>query len=133
MMALEAARAIMQSRGEVVAPGLGRSMGAAFMAVDALVIVPLLRPPALGAVVVFERADRWVAHRLLGVWRGRAFTQGDALWRLDWPPCRRTDIEGTVVAVIRGGRRIPVHRSRLRMVRGWARVLAWLISRAWRR
>ena len=132
-MALEAARAYLHRYGEVEAPALGRSMGAGFEGAPALVVAVLRDRPRAGEVVVYERAGRWVAHRLLGCWRGSALTQGDRLWQPDWPPCRLTDIEGRVVAVVRADRRILVRASRLRAARGWARALAWLISRLWRR
>jgi hypothetical protein len=132
-MALEAARAYLRAHGEVEAPALGRSMGGAFEGAQALVVATLQGRPRVGEVVVYERAGRWVAHRLLGCWRGSALTQGDRLWQPDWPPCRMTALEGRVVAVVRAGRRLPVRASRLRVVCGWMRALAWLISRLWRR
>ena len=82
----------------------------------------------VGDVVVFDRGDRWVAHRLIrmedtdeGV---RYITQGDSCLRMDIP-FGNEHLMGHVTAVFRNGHVIPVQRLRpcfLRLARPAARI-----------
>jgi len=82
----------------------------------------------VGEVVVFDRGDRWVAHRLIliketdkGV---RYITQGDSCLRMD-RPFGHEHLMGRVTAVLRNGRIIPVKGLQpryLRLVRPAARL-----------
>jgi len=130
---LETLQSLLRAQGEITLPATGFSMGPVFRSADGLVIgavgsgAPL--PPGTG--VVFVRHGRWVAHRLWmkgGMW---CVTGGDATWTLDWPPPRRSEIEGRVVALIRVGRRVGLDGDTVswRAPIWWGRGLGRLIGR----
>jgi len=105
---METLRSVLLERGEITLPATGFSMGPMFQSAESLVIRSCSHSPALspGAILVFERNEGWVAHRLWMKWGDVYLTGGDAVWTLDWPPLRRDGITGRVVALWRNGRRV---------------------------
>jgi len=77
-----------------------------------------------GDVVVFRRGDALVVHRVLRMYNGNSepmvITKGDNLSYFD-APLGANDIVGRVLAIKRGGRRLPLDTP------VW-RILGWLIA-----
>jgi hypothetical protein len=104
---LDALEQALRQEGRVTVPVSGVSMGARFAAVDGIVIEA--RAPErlrVGTIAVYRRDDRWIAHRVVRVFRKEAgplcVTKGDGVSRLD-RPVTREEYVGVVVAVQRGG------------------------------
>jgi hypothetical protein len=131
-LVLETLRSVLTERGEITLPATGFSMGPIFQASESLVIRSCSQGSriSLGTIVVFERNERWVAHRLWLKWGDLYLTGGDATWALDWPPLRRHAMEGAVVAFWFNGRRIELESEmawwqRSRWVAGGILRLLW--------
>ena len=107
---LDALRAVLRERGEVVVPPAGFSMGGRYLRADGLVLQPLQGSVRWGEVVAFARGDRWVLHRVVAVCGDRVWTKGDALATLDDPPVARSALEARLVARMQAGRRCPETR-----------------------
>lgn len=109
---LDRMAAALDAKGELVLPLDGRSMGGLW-ADAGVVVVSSLRGarPRPGAVVVFRRADQWVAHRLLLRIGARAVTKGDARWTWDSPLVPVSSIVGVVNALVVKGARVQVPRG----------------------
>lgn len=129
-LVLDALRAVLQERGEVVVPPSGYSMGERYRCADALVLRPPRGPVRVGDVVAFARGERWVLHRVLSVRGDRLLTQGDALGVVDESPVPRDRVEAVLVARVCGNRRI----AESRLYAGWAVLRCRLQSlvRRWR-
>lgn len=106
----------------------GRSMFPTLRAGDVATIVPVTGgQPNMGDVVVCDRGDRWVAHRLIRMEQTegglRYITQGDSCMRPD-EPFGNVTLLGRIIAVNRKGRVIP-HDARPRYL-GLTRPVIWL-------
>lgn len=102
--------------GEMTLPLQGASMGPGWLRADAVVVQARgRRAPRWGDVVVFQRHDRWYAHRLILRLGDRCLTKGDARWAWDRPGVALRDVLGVVVALVEDGRRRELpgrHRAR---------------------
>ena len=81
----------------------------------------------IGSLVLVDRADRLIAHRLIAGGR-ELLTRGDSRWRYD-PPVDHSHVIGVVSRVIRDGRPQPVS-PRCGVLRGTAWRLAIGVRRA---
>ncbi len=99
-------RTVLAAGGELRLAVTGRSMRPLLREGDYLVVRPLSGQPRVGEVVVYARAGRLWAHRLLARSPSGRFllTKGDARGRPD-APVGPEDLIGRAVAVERGGRR----------------------------
>jgi hypothetical protein len=91
-----------------VLPARGVSMGSGFSGVDGLILRGIRHArPGLGSILLFQRADLWVAHRVIARRRGAqgdAFlTRGDANAMFDHPWVEPADLLAQVIGVVRGG------------------------------
>lgn len=107
---LDALRAVLQERGEVVVPPAGYSMGGRYRRAEGLVLHPPRGPVRVGEVVAYARGARWVLHRVLSVRGDLLLTQGDALGVADAPQVPRDRVEAVLVARICGKRRVAESR-----------------------
>jgi hypothetical protein len=127
---------VLRACDRLIVPVLGVSMGKAFMGVEALQVRGAAHgTPGWGAVVVFRRSGRLIAHRV--IWRRRRpegfhlLTRGDANPLFDYPWVTPADLVGVVEGVVRGGVEIPF--SRADRWRGAGQWLRGLLLLAWRR
>jgi hypothetical protein len=120
---LETLRSVLREKGEVTLPAVGFSMGPRFQAAESLVIRSCSPGQRLspGTIVVFERNDRWVAHRLWLKWGEIYLTGGDAIGSLDWPAPQRNALDGEVVALWFHGQRIGLESATV-----WWRQPRWM-------
>src|SRR6266568_848730 len=78
-----------------------------------------------GELVLYERAGRFFAHRVVGAYGGTPLliTRGDRLRQPD-PPVSPEELVGRVKAILRGGRRIVPRRT------WWGRAASWVLCRS---
>lgn len=129
-LVLDALRAVLRERGEVVVPPTGFSMGSRYLCSDGLVLQPPRDPIRIGDVVAFARGSRWVLHRVVAIRGDRVVTQGDALGVADDPPVPRDRVEAVLVARVCGNRRVP--ESRLHAWWAVVRCRLQALCRGWR-
>ena len=129
-LVLDALRAVLQERGEVVVPPAGYSMGARYRRAEGLVLRPPRDPVRVGEVVAYARGARWVLHRVLSVRDGQLLTQGDALGVADEPRVPRDCVEAVLVARICGNRRVEESRLHAWWAVARCRLQSW--CRGWR-
>ena len=106
---LETLAAAMQSGRRLAIPAAGSSMGPAFREADAIVVQSADAVRVFpGRVIVYQRKDRWIAHRVVWVFRAASeqlcVTKGDGVGALDRPFVRKGECVGVVVAIQRGSR-----------------------------
>jgi hypothetical protein len=120
---LDTLRSVLSERGEIALLATGFSMGPIFQGAESLVIRAGQpgRRIVPGSILVFERNERWVAHRVWLTWGEWLLTGGDAIWTLDWPPPRRNAVEGVVVALWQQGRRVELESANV-----WWRRFRWM-------
>lgn len=118
---LEVLREQLRTRGEVLVPPAGFSMGPRYRRVSGLVLQSAPDRLRAGDVVAFARGDRWVLHRVLAVRGEVLWTKGDAVATLDQPPARRDEVVAVLVARVRDGRRYAERRGY-----AW-----WAVARSW--
>lgn len=86
-----------------------------------------LRP---GDLVLVQEEGRSLLHRFLGVRRQggqrMVLTGGDRLWRAD-PPCPEEALKGRAVAILRGGRPLPLPAGRWWAWRHRLRTALWVV------
>lgn len=123
---LEVLREQLRTRGEVVVPPAGFSMGPRYGRARGLVLRPAPARLRVGEVVAFARGDRWVLHRVLARWGERLWTKGDAVAALDQPPATRREVVAVLVARVQDGRRRAESRAYAwyAVARGGLQVLA---------
>lgn len=107
---LETWEQVLTQNGEAWLAPHGVSMGRRYAGAEALLVRRATRAaPRWGSfVVVRAGTSRWVAHRVIAVWRGdgacRFLTKGDGRVEVDWPPRKSEDWVGEIVAFRRAGR-----------------------------
>jgi signal peptidase I len=127
---LETLAAAVESGRRIWVRPAGVSMGPAFHKADAVAVesarVFRLQP---GRIVVYQRSNRWVAHRIVWVFGSRSpyrcITKGDGLPHLDRPFVSRQEWIGMVTAV-RHGTRIRNLNGLVERIRGIFRIVAGL-------
>lgn len=128
---LELLSVAVQSGRDVRIPVSGRSMGPAFGSVCEVVVRPVVPSClTLGSIIVFQRNDQWIVHRIMWKSRGQFILKGDGLRQLDQPRVMLTEIKGLVVGlVLEDGTTVNLCSVRarvrgvLRVVRGWIGLL----------
>ena len=106
---LEALTEAIRSGRRVAVPVAGTSMGEPFRRADAVVIQSAAAVRLFpGMIVVFQRDNRWIAHRAVWVY-GRSseylcITKGDRIPALDRPFVRKEEGVGVVVEIRLGSR-----------------------------
>jgi signal peptidase I len=104
---------------QLLAAQVLRSAGALRLGVTGTSMLPAIRPrdilsirrcgpesAAVGDVVLFARAGRLFAHRVVARDRASLVTRGDAMPQAD-PPVTATELLGKVVGIERRGRALP--------------------------
>ncbi|NCC50537.1 MAG: hypothetical protein EOM20_04900 [Spartobacteria bacterium] len=102
---------LLREQHQITLPASGFSMGRSLAQADALVIHEAVdHPLPIGIIAVFQRDERWWAHRVLWhYFRDNTFhyvTKGDALRAPDQPHVAASDIVGYVAACKKGDVRI---------------------------
>lgn len=130
---LETLSGAVESRRGIALPASGRSMGPEFATARDIVVEPFI-PSAVrvGSIIVFQRNERWIVHRVM--WKLRAetgafcITKGDSARQLDQPYVKASEIKGLVVGLNTNNHIAVDLTSRLRRLGGLAMVLrGWLI------
>jgi signal peptidase I len=103
---LDLAAEVLTSCGQARLPVTGSSMFPCMQPGDLLEIRRPAAPIRSGDVVVFQRHDRLVVHRVVGQAGDLIVTRGDRLRHPD-APVPAAEILGCVAAIERRGRRIP--------------------------
>ena len=124
----QALRFMLERRGAAIVPVTGgeTSMVPHLYGGDAVLVVPLGRPPAPGDLLLYRQQDYWVVHRCLGAATGPdgapGFrTRGDGRNVLD-PHLLSDNNLARVVALRRAGQWSSLQGS---SARGYARCMAW--------
>jgi signal peptidase I len=102
---LDLAAEVLASFGQARLPVTGSSMFPCMQPGDLLEIRRRTTPIQIGDVVVFQRNDRLVVHRVVGQTGDLYITRGDRL-RFPDAPVPAAEIMGTVAAIQRGNRQI---------------------------
>lgn len=115
---------VLAERGEVLVPAYGFSMGKAWRRAGQLRILTADGAIRLGAVVVFRRDDRWIAHRVVARRKTAAgemefITKGDAAGVCDSPPIAQRDVVGIVTGVMDTNGRSQAVNTPFKRWTGW--------------
>lgn len=127
---IEVLRDLLRTRGEVVVPPVGLSMGERYRRTEGLVLQPPRSRVRVGDVVAFSHGVGWTLHRVLAIRGDRLLTKGDALGPLDESPILIAQVEAVLVARVVNGRRYAETRgyATWAVLRGWLRWLARWVS-----
>jgi signal peptidase len=120
---------VLQSNGVLRLGVTGSSMLPALWPGDVVTIAVLAEEPRIGEIILFQRSDQFVIHRVIRVASGarqsQIITRGDSMSDRD-NPIEASEVLGRVVAIQRGPHEFPVVTKRS----SWQKGLGFLFGRS---